>query len=552
MNGSGHFQLSTTWRRICSVSGMLGVLLGLSGMAAAGVDQQQCEALRQQSFLAVADGEAATMILQSDHVASMSLDAPQQAAVYRGSRLMGAPERAPGDGLPAHCHIRGYITPHVQFEMRLPVPGDWNGKFLLGACNGFCGRVDAYVAHVGILRGYAAMTTDGGHVGDSAFDSIWARNNMQARIDFAHRANHVAAQAARAVIEAYYAQAPRRAYITGCSKGGHAGVMAAQRYPGDFDGIIARGPTIDYTGVNLLHLGQRMRAVYADDGSVILGAHRHRLIMDAVVAQCDTADGLADGLISNPAGCDFDAGALQCARGQSGDACLNAAEVDALRRIYAPVRDARGNEIYPGTDPGSELAWLNWGLPRDPEHRVRGLLALSGYLNGFAFERAPPPDYDWRMFDWDRDRDRLAQVASFMDATHPDLRPFRDAGGKMIVLHGWSDEAVPASATIKWYEEVSAFMGGRERVQEFARLFLLPGVNHCDADGVGPSTYEALAALERWVEEGVAPDSLLTLQETLDGPVTRTRPVYPYPAQPRYRGEGSIDDAGSFVPYTPQ
>ncbi len=514
--------------------------------------QDQCKALLGINLVHVGNGEASTKILQAEYFEALELDTEQRNAIYVGSRVMSAPERAPEGALPAHCFIKGYINPNVQYEMRLPASADWNGKFLLGACNGFCGKLDAYVTHTGILRQYATMTTDGGHVGDSAFDSTWARSNLQARIDFGYRANHVALLAAKAITKAYYGSEQRYSYITGCSKGGQAGVMAAQRYPNDFDGVIARGPTIDYTGVNLLHCAQKTRAVYNRDGSIALDASRYDLIRKAVLDHCDAQDGLEDGLISDPRKCDFDPGMIQCPGRESGAHCLSATETEALRAIYAPVRDKRGTILYPGVDLGSESQWKRWVLPRDSSHQVMSMLAFERYLTGVAFVNAPPPDYRWQDFDWERDRDRLASISTIMDATNPDLRPFRDTGGKMIVVHGWSDEAIAASASIKWYQDISEFMGGRDRVVDFVRLFLLPGVDHCGSDGVGPSTYDALAALEDWVERGQAPETLLTQKETLNGPVTRSRPVYPFPIETRYRGYGSIDEASSFIPHDPR
>lgn len=544
-------------------AGLAGGMLLLSAAAAparlaaqdaapAAGPQQQCAGLKSLDLVGLEGGEAATKILSAEYVTDLRLDAEQRRGIYFVSRMDGFPQEAPEGALPAHCVVKGYINPHIQFEIRLPASDGWNGKFLFSTCNGFCGEVESGVTVNGLLRRYATMTSDGGHVGDSSFDATWARDNLQARIDFGHRANHVAAIAGKAVIQAYYGSAPRYSYITGCSKGGQAGVMAAQRYPNDFDGVLARGPTIDYTGVNLLHCGQKAHAVYKPDGSLALDASRHALIKDAVMAYCDPKDGLEDGLISDPRKCDFDPRSIQCPDGARGERCLSSAEADALRKIYAPVRDKAGNVIYPATDLGSEVGWEHWVLPRDKDHVVMSSLALRGYISGVAFEKAPPPDYDWRDFDWDRDRDRLYTVSAIVDATHPDLTAFRDAGGKMIVVHGWADEAVPASATVKWYEDVLRFMGGREKTAEFARLFLMPGMSHCGPGGVGPSSYDALDALEAWVERGVPPDVLLTRQDTYEGPVTRTRPVYPYPIETRYKGRGDIDSAESFGPFLPR
>lgn len=509
-----------------------------------------CEAMAQRDLAKLAGGEAPTKVLLAMSMAASGLKDADIEQVYKESRVLSAP--APKVGLPVHCLLKGYVNPNIQFELRLPQQGQWNGKFLYVACNGFCGRVDKFAVLAGLMRNYATMTTDGGHFGGSSFDGTWALNNMQARMDFGYRATHRATLAAKEMVALYYGALPKYSYISGCSKGGQAGVMEAQRYPDDFNGVIARGPTIDYTGVNILHCGKEARAVYNADGSINIDVSKHRLIMNAVMDYCDPRDGLRDGLISDPRKCDFDPASLLCKKGQSGKGCLTQPQVAALRKIYSPVRNKAGQVIYPATSFGAESGWDTWILPATKDHKVLAWRAASGYLLQIAFEQAPPDDFDWYSFDAEDHSDRLKAVSDIVDVKDPDFSAFRDAGGKMIVLHGWADEAIPATASIKWYEEVSAYMGGRDKLAEFARLFLLPGVQHCGSDGSGPSTFDALLALENWVERGIAPEQILTTKESREAGTTRTRPVYPFPIEARYKGSGSIDAAENFAPFDPR
>jgi len=511
-----------------------------------------CEAFSAMDLSGLADGEAPARVLAATIEPAGTLNEVDGKRVYAESRTSSAPLPGTGQAVPSHCLLRGYINPHIQFELRFPEKDQWNGKFLFVACNGFCGRVEKANTLTGLLRNYATMTTDGGHVSAAGFDSVWARNNMQARIDFGHRANHVSALAAKAMIALYYGAGPKHSYITGCSKGGQAGVMSAQRYPAEFDGVIDRGPTIDYTGVNILPRAKMTRAVYNADGSLNIDVSKHRLIMNAVMAYCDPKDGLLDGLISNPLACDFDPQMIACGNTVAGEPCLTPTEVQALRTLYGPVRNKAGDTLYPGAPLGSESAWDKWVLPKDSGHKVMAYRAASGYLRDVAFAVAPDSRFDWYGFDAEANTDRLAEVSAHMDVKDPDFTAFRDSGGKMIVTHGWSDEAIPATASIWWYDKVSAVYGGRDRLAGFVRLFLLPGVQHCGSDGPGPSGVDALTALENWVEKGQAPDHLVTQKEAEGGAITRTRPVYAYPVEAQYRGRGSIDDAASFKPVDPR
>lgn len=516
-----------------------------------------CSALRIVDFSGIGDGAAPTKVMYGTQQQNIEISTQQAWQNSRRSRAMAAGIPEGITKLPDHCLVEGYVNPHIQFELRLPEPENWNGKFLLVACDGWCGKISTDATMAGLIRNYATMTHNGGHWGEHPFDGIWASDNVQARVDFGYRANHVLPIAAKAIIEQYYGSLPEYSYLTGCSKGGQAGVMAALRFPDDFDGVLSRGPTIDYTKVNILRCTALDKAVFDDEGNPKMYATKVSMLQSAVMEYCDEKDGLRDRQISDPRKCDFDPAMIQCEEGKARENCLTAQEVEVVRNIYSPVRNAKGEQLYAGTPLGSESAWPAWALP------VNGAVPIHGkqltyaqqcggdFLRYLAFRDSPGPGWDWRSeFDWERDKHLLSDMGILWDAGNPDLREFRDSGGKIIITHGWADASIPAEASIEWYDDVSAFMGGYDKAAEFARLFLLPGVEHCDG-GPGPEDFDALDLLEKWVEEGDAPDVLAT-KRTEDGEVVRTRPVFPYPLETVYKGRGDIDKAENFKSKAPR
>ncbi|KZN38071.1 hypothetical protein N475_15700 [Pseudoalteromonas luteoviolacea DSM 6061] len=509
-------------------------------------DQQRaCMSLRFDNFAKLERGDAATNVIESRFVKGYEMNATESLWAYKHSRLMGAPIPRSQKYLPDHCLVRGYVTPTIRFELRLPARELWNQKYLLNACMGFCGDVSPYPPMAGIVRHYATMSHDGGHTA-YGFDGKWARNNEQGKIDFAYRANHVVAVAAKAIIEKFYHTQPQYSFITGCSKGGHAGVMAAKRYPNDFDGVIARGPTINYTDVNLVNCMDNARAILDERDEPILLPKDISKIANAVVNACDSIDGVSDGVISDPTQCDFDPQTLVCEAGKVQD-CLSQQQVNAVKALYAPSKNAQGEVIYAGLPYGSETEWMGWVAPQLTQLKPFHYYAATEYLKYIAYPQALDVDYKWRDFSYEDEQENLAHVSNMIDADDPDLRDFKNSGGKMLVIHGWADAAVPAGATIKWYDEVEAFMESHnQEVRDFARLFLLPGAAHCGVDGPGNSTFDAISALEAWVVGGVAPSSLLTQKENAQGEVVRERPAYPYPQQAIYDGRGDPSKASSF------
>ncbi|WP_235423473.1 tannase/feruloyl esterase family alpha/beta hydrolase [Pseudoalteromonas luteoviolacea] len=510
-------------------------------------EERACMSLRFDDFSKLERGEAATNVIESSFIKGYTMNATESEWAYKHSRLMGAPIPKSQTSLPDHCLVRGYVTPTIRFELRLPSRALWNQKYLLNACMGFCGDVSPYPPMAGIVRHYATMSHDGGHTA-YGFDGKWARNNEQLKIDFAYRANHVVAVAAKAIIEKFYHSQPQYSFITGCSKGGHAGVMAAKRYPNDFDGVIARGPTVNYTDVNLVNCMDNARAVLNDRNEPILSSSEIPMIAGAVMAACDHKDGVIDGVINDPRLCDFDPQTLACDPGQVTN-CLSSQQVNAVKALYAPSKNAQGEVIYGGLPYGSEPEWVGWVTPLLEQLKPFAYYAATEYLKYIAYPEALDVDYDWRDFSYQDEKQNLQEVSQLIDADDPDLREFKKSGGKMIVLHGWADAAIPAYATIDWYENVDAFMQSHDHeVRDFARLFLLPGVIHCGIDGPGNATFDAISALEAWIIGGVAPDSLLTQKENTQGAVIRAQPVYPYPLQAIYDGKGDPTKASSYRP----
>lgn len=475
---------------------------------------------------------------------------------------------AAGD-LPEYCRVLGYVRPAINFEIRLPVRG-WNGKFYMAGCGGFCGRLDSdrpgftNAMNYGLRRNYAVATMDGGHWGASLFDGRWAWNNRLAEIDFGQRAVHETARVGKAVIRAYYSapeHAPARSYFAGCSNGGRMAAMEAARFPEDFDGIISGAPALDFPGLVGTTFAWLVQANTGPDGRPILTAGKVGLIRDAVYQACDAGDGLADGLIDDPRRCDWRPEALRCRGGETAD-CLTAAEIGVFDKWYDSPRNSRGQALYPGGIPrGSEPFWPFWLLDNAPTMTVP-ILPLFGqdFLRYMAFAEDPGESYSIQQFDFDRDPLRLQKMGDIYNPAlpdpaqpgrlDPDLRAFRERGGRMIMYHGWADPLVTPQMTVAYYQDVERTMGGRAAAQEVVRLFMVPGMDHCGllpGPGITETGMDPLTALEAWVEQGTAPAMLLATKRDQAGATLWTRPLCPFPQVARDRGEGDLRDAGNFT-----
>ena len=452
--------------------------------------------------------------------------------------------------LPArgYCRVEGVIGSSIRFEVRMP--DTWNGKFQGVGNSGFAGFISPFGMDLALARGYATASTDTGHRG-GPFDGSWALGRPDLIEDFGHRGVHRMTLAAKQIVEAYYGTAPARSYFVGCSLGGKQALTEAQRYPDDYDGIVAGAPANFYTHLAVAN-NWVSQAVHEDPASVI-PATKLPTIAAAVLDACDARDGIADGLLTDPRRCRFRPKRLRCAGAES-DTCLIDMQILGLEKLYAGPRTSKGKRIFPGFPPGGEL-----GAGSDPGPAGEPNLGgwdrwMVGTMPGFAhliqdsffkFLVFDDPAWDWRTFDFDRNvRTTDAKLAAALNATDPDLRAFRDRGGKAIVFHGWSDPAISAFNSIDYWKRVVRTMRGRRRTDEFFRLFLAPGMQHC-AGGPGPNVFDPVAALEQWVEQDIAPERIVASHRT-GGSVDRTRPLCPHPRVARWDGAGDGDDAASF------
>ncbi|HVT49121.1 MAG TPA: tannase/feruloyl esterase family alpha/beta hydrolase [Vicinamibacterales bacterium] len=436
--------------------------------------------------------------------------------------------------VPAFCRVAAIATPtsdsRIAIEIWLPSVAAWNGK-LLGTANGGFGGVIGYRAMAdGLRRGYATVGTDTGHAGDQM---TFGDGHPEKINDWAYRAVHVMTDLAKLVVRSYFDRFPDHAYFDGCSTGGQQALSEAQRYPLDYDGIVAGDPGQNRVRLILGFLWSWM-ALHTPDGQPIMPAAKLGVVADAAVAACDADDGVTDGVIGNPRACHFDPATLAC-RDADGASCLTPAQVTAVDKVYDGAKNPRtGEQIYPGWVRGSERGWGAYLLnPSEP--------ARLGFFRLFTFH---DPAWDWRTFDWDRDVAFVDRAIPDLSAMSTDLSAFDAAGGKLVMYTGWADPVVPPMDTVQYYEAVTAAMGGRAETQAFFRFFPVPGMSHCGG-GTGTSTFDALGALEQWREHGAAPDALAG-SRTVRGRVDRTRPICAYPNGARYRGTGSIDDASSF------
>jgi feruloyl esterase len=488
--------------------------LALAGLAAT-AEAQDCAALAQQNLANLEIGGATL-------VAAGQFTPP-------GGNRFGA--RAYAD-LPAFCRVEAVARPApgsaIGIEVWLP-SDDWNGK-LQGVGNGAWAGSISYSAMAGALAaGYVTASTDTGHRGGRP---DFLREHADKVVDFAERAVHEMTVAAKALTAAYYGRTQARAYFVGCSTGGRQALTAAQRYPDDFDGIIAGAPAYYPSHIQGMQVWTAAVSNRSDAGK--LEAAQFELVNSAAIAACDTLDGVADGVLENPRICPFDPGTLVCADRQSGS-CLSEAQVETVREIYRGPQNRAGAEIYPGLARGSEAGWstLSGDTPLALALETYEILVYNG------------ADWDWRRFDAERDiATAVERLGPLMDANDPDLGEFVGNGGKLLLYHGWSDPGIPPEGTIRYYEAVQSTLGDALS-NDSVRLFMVPGMGHC-AGGTGTDRFDAVAALDNWLESGAAPASLPAAREA-GGATIRTRPLCAFPSVAQYDGSGSTDEADNFT-----
>lgn len=452
--------------------------------------------------------------------------------VDESAQILSARVEGGGD-VPRHCDITGRIGGRITFALAVPIEG-WDGRYVQVGGGGFCGTVPTATGGDKYVRfGSAVSSNDSGHVG-SPFNADFAYDDPQAEIDWAYLASHLDAQVSKAILARLFGQRPVYSYFQGCSTGGRQGLMAAQRYPDDFDGITAGAPANRQNYLAVLSQGYREVVNHREDGSLILRAEDADVVSAAVLEQCDLLDGVADQVVHDPRACDFDTDVLLDT--------LTEEQVDVVRRWYDDPRNSAGESMYPGGIPlGSEAGWTLTNIVGDAPAWSFGGQFAEQVLRYLAFPDDPGPTYDLREFDFDTDPPLLDEQARLVNADDPDMSAFRDAGGRMLLWHGSADPLITPLATIEYYEEGLVAMGPLEEVQDWYRLFMLPGVYHCSG-GPGADGVDLYAAIIDWVEADQAPDVLVAEGDGF------TRPLYPYPTLAVYSGEGDETSFESWVP----
>jgi feruloyl esterase len=466
-------------------------------------------------------------------------------------------------GLPAFCRVAGSIKPSsdsdIRFEVWLPATG-WNGKFQGVGNGGFAGSINFGGLGDAVRHSYASASTDTGHEAGGT-DATWALHHPEKIADFGYRAIHETAVAAKFVIEHFYGAAPRWSYFNSCSNGGRQALMEAQRYPADYNGIVAGAPANYWTHL-LANAVWDIQATL-DKPADYIPAAKLPAIQAAALAACDTVDRVKDGVIEDPRQCHFDPSVLLCKEADS-NTCLTAPQLTALQKLYAGSKNSKGQQIFPGYSPGGEAdpaGWMPWITGPAPEKSAMYAFGTQFFMN-MVFDN---PDWQFRTFDTDRDV-KIAdeKTAKIVNSNDPDLSAFRNRGGKLILYHGWSDAAIAPQNAIDYVDSVSARMGATS-VDGFLRLYMVPGMQHCGG-GAGTTSFgggvpsgdrfhDVDAALEAWVEQGQAPAQITATKykSTADptAGIIRTRPLCPYPSVASWKGSGSTDDAANFTCVNP-
>jgi feruloyl esterase len=486
---------------------------------------------------------AAAALLQQPACDSLkTLSLPR--ATITAAEFVAAGAQAPGRGrggpaapLPGHCRVAVTLAPsadsHIEMELWLPTE-TWNGKFLAVGNGGWAGSISFDAMASGLRRGYATASNDTGHKGGSA---VFALGHPEKLVDFGYRAMHEMAAQSKTLIQAFYKRGPQLSYYQGCSTGGRQGMMAAQRFPEDFDAIVAGAPVYNVVHLNVSQVSLQVGML--KNSTSLVPPEKRTLFANAVVAACDPRDGVKDGIISEPRACKFDPAVLACQAGD-GPGCLTAAQVANARSAYAPVTTKNGAFVYPGRSPGFETGWR---IPT-PGAALNPLFAdMPRYIG------RQDPNWDPMTFELETDLALALKNAGFIEASDPDLAKFKARGGKLLLYHGWADPGPAPENTINYYEAVNRKLGGAQ--DDWMRLFLMPGVGHCGG-GVGPDQADFLGALERWREQGVAPGLITATRGAGRGGQTpMSRPLCPHPQVARYSGSGSTDEARNFTCVAP-
>ena len=465
-------------------------------------------------------------------------------------------EEAPSEDLPKgvasvspkavvpHCKVEGVVGSEIRFEVLLP--DEWNGKFLMGGGGGFVGSL-GYQGRFSVNRGYATAATDTGHQGHG-IRAEWAMGRPERRVNYGYLGVHRTTEAAKAIVRAYYGRDAAYSYFYGCSNGGRQAMMSAQRFPQDFDGIVAGAPAHDFSGV-LAAFAYNMQRIFPDPENLsepVITAQNRQLLESEILRRCDDLDGVKDGFLNDPRACGFKLTDLPvCPDSAPADHCLTIRQREAIAAVYNGPRNSSGS-IYPGLPFGGEsaaAAWQGWITGPSPR-MMRDFEEPSSQFGfatqGFKYLVFQDPEFDYSTYDFDDYERDAAHLDGFLNATSADLNGLKKSGGKLLLWHGWSDAALTAYASINYFEEAETRDAS---VRDYFRFYLMPGVFHC-AGGPGPDRVDWLDALEQWVEQGNAPSDLVATKVE-DGRVAKTRPLCVYPERAEYRG-GDPNQAASY------
>ncbi len=527
--------------RTGSANGTLQLLVGAACLLFAGtaaLAEDGCAQLMKHSI------PGATIIL-ADSVAAGTFAGPPTA---NGNRDLTVPYKH----VPAFCRVVVLAKPsddsNIRIEVWLPAAG-WNGKLQGLGNGGFAGMIDYQELGAIVSRKYAVTATDAGHSG-SPVDASWALGHPEKVVDFGHRGVHEMTRVAKDVVQAFYGKIAQHAYFDGCSDGGREALMEAQRYPADYDGILAGAPANYWTA--LLSTAAKDTQFLTKDAASFIPPAKIPTIAAAVNAACDQLDGVRDGILNDPRQCHFDPATIQCKAGEDSDKCLTAAQAATLKQIYAGLRDAHGREMFPGYLPGAEDGPGGWALWITGPAPRRSLMSMfeAGYFSDMVYD---DPHWDDHTFTPEAGlKEAEERTANALNATNPDLKTMQSRGGKLILYHGWNDPAIPALNTVNYYESVVAKMGPHE-TDSFLRLYMVPGMQHC-GDGPGADSFKdgMQAALERWVENKASPATIIASKfDGQEGHATLTRPLCAYPQAAKYKG-GNPKEAANFVCETPK
>jgi feruloyl esterase len=500
---------------------MLGSL-GLMLLAAAGATQ--CEGLRSislsQATIVTAD------VVQAGIFVPPPPPAPPAGARQGGpgARQGGAPA-PPAEPIPQHCRVTMVLKPssdsHINAELWMPTE-NWNGRLLAVGNGGFAGSIQGYGdMQIALRRGYATVATDTGHTAADGPNGMFALGHPEKIVDFAYRAVHEMTVKSKQLVNEFYDRPAQYAYFKGCSTGGRQAVMAAQRYPEDYDGII--GGALANRHIHMHTAGFARNVNLARNPDQAISEAKAQMVTDAVMRKCDT---LKEGFLNNPRQCSFDFSTLLC-EGADGETCLTRAQLKSVEAFYGGLKNSKGELIFSGQSLGNRLPPLRSNPPAQVTDTVRI----------WAFQN---PDYDWNTFDLDRDMPIIDKKIGFVDAVDPDLNKFKAHGGKLLLYTGWGDTSITPENTVLYYESVLDKMGKNQ--SDWTRLFMVPGMAHCRG-GDGPNTFDLIGTLEQWREKGTAPAQMMgsNPQSGL------TRPICPYPQYAKYRGSGDLKDAANWA-----